>query len=278
MKKAAIYVLSVMLLTTTIQTTIAFSIKETMSNFFDKFKWQKTFEESLELKEKLSPNTQIVISNLRGDIKIKTWSRNEVLAKITRRGSESAYNATKVSARLHGDTFTLLTSPVHQEQTKQAENCTVTYDLIVPRNAKLHSITTLHGKISIIGTTASVVARSDHGNVTLENVSGGARVQTKHGNIFIKAEEVDTKQTLLAVSDSGNIVLHVPKSLKGANVVACTKKGKVTSKLPITSTRTMEINKKTLAQIAKEVTGTIGQGGTTIKLETIRGDIKLLTS
>ena len=278
MKKIAAFILSIALLATPFQSTIAFSMKETMSDLFDKLKWEKTFQESLELKEKISPNTQIVISNLKGDITIKTWNRNEVLAKISRKGSESAYDATKVSARLHGDTFTLLTLPVSKDDAKLAEKCTVTYDLLIPKNAVIHSVTTNNGKITINGTNGSVVARSQRGNIDLENISGGARVHTKYGSISIKAQEVDSKHTILAVSEHGNIHVKVPKTLKDANIVARTKKGTVTSELAITTTKTMKINRKTIAQSSKEISGTIGKGGTNIKLETANGNIKLITS
>lgn len=277
MKKIAVRALVVSLLAIQPHSTIAFSFKETMSKFFNKFKWEKTLQETLELKEKISPTTKIIISNIHGDINITTWSRNELLANITRKGNESAYHATKVSARFVGDTFTLLTSAVETEQEKKAKKCTVTYNLVVPKNAQLHSITTNRGKIFINGTHAPIIARSHHGNIILENIAGEARVQTKHGNITIKTQDITAKQTILAVSDSGNILLHVPKSIEGAQIVACTKKGSVVSQLPITSTRTMELNPKTVAQMSREVKGTIGKGGAHIKLETGRGNITLST-
>lgn len=278
MKKIFISSLSIVFLITSFQSADAFSFKQTLSNVADKFKWKKSLTEDHTVHEKLSPNTRIVISNLKGNIRIKTWNRDEITATISRKGSEAAYNATKVSAGMSGDTFTLKTLPVNEDAAKDAKKCTVTYDIVVPKHAKLHSITTQNGKISISNTHGPVVARSEKGTIALENISGGARVHAKHGNIVIKAQEITSKHTILAVSDYGNIRVKVPKSMKDANVVARTKKGTVTSEFPITTTRTMQINRKTVAQASREISGTIGKGGTTIKLETLNGNIKLISS
>lgn len=242
--------------------------------FLKDFKfWKGGKEETLSLYENVGDKCNISIVGKRGDINVKTWSKPKVVIEARKRGSQQALDATIVKKTLAHNKLRIETVAKDPKL-----KCTVCYDILIPESARLQSVTTDRGSITIANIHHGAMAKTENGTITLENVKGPIKTSTNRGTISIAAAELTPEYKILAFSARGNIKLTVPQD-SDADVYLKTTRGTINSEIPITTqARTMKFNPKTLAQLKREASGIMGQGGSSIKLHTGSGNISVVSS
>lgn len=235
--------------------------------------WDSGREEIVSLTQQVPNDCVIKVKNYRGNISVKTWKKNKIVIEARKKGSEKALHNTKVSKYLSGKLVTIET--VYDLPNI---NCNVHYDILVPETAKLKSLTTDKGNISINNAHQGIMAKTEKGTITIENGSGEIQTSSTKGSINISTTKLLPEDKILAISGKGHIKLTIPQDTN-ADLLAKTTRGLVKSEHAITTkSKTMKFNTTTLAQLKKEVEGTIGKGGASIKLHTSGGNIALLES
>lgn len=235
--------------------------------------WSSGKEEVISLTEKVPESCGISISNIKGDITVKTWKQQKVVIEARKRGSEQAIDATTVKKTLANNRLRIET--IYKDPKTK---CAVHYDILVPDSARLQSVTTEKGSITIANAQHGAMAKTERGNILLENVTGPVKTSANRGSITIAASELKPENKILAITGRGNIKLTMPES-SNADVFLKTTKGAINSEIPITTkSRTMKFNRNTLAQLKREAYGKIGEGGSAIKLHTGSGNINVTSS
>jgi len=123
---------------------------------------------------------------------------------------------------------------------------------------------TVNGDVEANALTGPVDASTVNGSVRLETTSGDAKANTVNGSVTAVVRGQSTK-ALRFETVNGGVTLSVPKDLN-ADLEAETVNGSIDTDFPITVTG--HINRRHLD-------GRIGQGGRSLKIETVNGSIRL---
>lgn len=261
-------------LLTTVCTALLSQHTVTAYNLKDLKFWDRGKTENFSIKEELPENSKLIVANQHGDISVKTWKQPKIVVEAKKHGSDKALQATSIKHHLQGNTFKIETA-YNDPKTK----CTVSYDILVPEDMHLQSVTTQKGTIAIENSKNGLMAKTEKGSIHLDNVQGIIKTSATRGPITINAGKLAPESKILAISGRGTITLSVPEDTK-AQLYLKTNKGMITSELPVTlKERTTKLNANAYAQAKRETQGTIGEGGdSAIKLHTSSGHIKLLCS
>ena len=254
--------------------------KKSGNGFLGHISWPTSFKspfggnvtETVSYQKEVSPNVALSVTNVNGEVTIKTWKNNSVLLDAVKKGKKEDVAATKIA--FHKDGNSLSISTVGSDDKRKP--CTVHYTLLVPENCRLESVATESGKINIHNIQNKIVAHTHNGRIEMNNVSGTIETSTKRGEIVINTNTIIPDTRIFAFSEQGKINLSVPKKTN-AVLTAETKQGKIESTVSITtSPQTMKFNNKTFAQLKQKADGTLGKGGSaSIKLHTNKGNIVL---
>ncbi len=242
-------------------------------NFFSKFDfWKKNIEEIVTHEQTLAPNSKISIENTKGTITIKPWSKQKLLIEATKKGSEEEIRLTKIETL-----YTKEGASIKTVALKPDRQCSVDYTLIIPQNATLSLVQTNKGEILIKNVSTPIKAHTEYGALTFQNITNSVQASTKYGSISIQTKELKPSSKIVAIAQKGSIRLELPTETD-AILYAKTDKGTVTTEHPITlEPRTLKICQSSLAELKRDVRGSLGHGGkTTIKLHTSRGNVKVL--
>lgn len=237
--------------------------------------WKGKEEEVISHEHTLTPHAHISIENIYGDITISTWKQSKVMLEATKIGSEASVKNTKIDL-----TYTKNGLSIKTVNLNPNEICKIAFSIIVPSDAVLDSVKTDAGNIVIKNVITPLALTSNYGDITVQEAQHSVNVYTKNGSITISTLPTLTADNrIVAFTEKGTITLQVPEE-SNAHVCATTLRGHVSSEQPITlDPRTIKISTKTLAQLKRDVQGSLGDGkGPNVKLHTNKGNIKLVVS
>ncbi len=229
----------------------------------------------------ISPSGKIVVDNVNGSIKVKSWDKDQVSLEITKTvradGQEEAdkyFDRLRVEIENGDDYLNVRTHYPHD----MGGGCgffdwlfhggsryvNVEYVLIVPSTAKL-DLESTNGKIEVQAVTGDVKARSTNGRLRLDGVSGKIDASTTNGSITASVVDADKFKEMRLRTTNGSIKIYCPKDIN-ADVYAHTTNGSIETEFPITVSGTF--NRKSLS-------GKINNGGKEIYLHTTNGSIEI---
>ncbi|MCK5632113.1 DUF4097 family beta strand repeat protein [bacterium] len=280
-----------------------FSFDSIKSYFF-----KKSHQNSIQKEFPIKSPKLLTLKNLHGNISITQWKQNSIQMKATQEANKKEELTTiDIETKISKKKIAIKT--VQKEPTKN--ELFVHYELIIPEQVKINVATeygnisidhinaatkakTKNGDIYITNNKGIVLAQTDTGSITINNSCGNIRATTGKGNITIDksskniiahatkgtiyttCQKIPSLNTVKLSTQSGNIFLSLPNKID-AHLQAETKKGKLTCEHYITlKPQTVQLNKKTWAQVKKEVYGTFGTGNANIKLNVGSGNIKIL--
>ena len=138
----------------------------------------------------------------------------------------------------------------------------VRFDVSVPTGVRFAG-RMVNGAIRAEDLTADVRAQTVNGSVRL-STSQGASAKTVNGSVRVSFGETTWEGEAAFETVNGSIRLTVPESVN-ADVEIRTTNGRITTDLPITTTRATR----------RRVEGTLGEGGSDLRLKTVNGSITL---
>lgn len=139
----------------------------------------------------------------------------------------------------------------------------VEFVVSVPEGVKFHGAS-VNGEVSAEDLTADVVVHTVNGDVTV-STRGLARATTVNGTIKAALGRVDWSGDLDFNTVNGSILLDLPSDLS-ATVTAQTVNGSIHTDFPLTVKGRFS---------SKKLSGTIGDGGRDLDLQTVNGNIEL---
>ena len=141
----------------------------------------------------------------------------------------------------------------------------VEFTVHVPRGVEL-SAGTVNGDVLARGMTARVSGRSVNGTVEIETAAGEAEGESVNGSVhaIVRGEG---REALRFSSVNGAVDVTLPRGIN-ADFDAATVNGSITSDFEITLQGGVSLHRQRLQ-------GRIGQGGRTLRLNTVNGSIRL---
>ena len=140
----------------------------------------------------------------------------------------------------------------------------VSYHLHVPRQvaARLH---TQNGGIAISNVDGAIQAQTTNGGLALHSLAGDVHAETVNGGVDVSLDGDHWRGAgLFANSTNGGVSVKAPANYS-AHLVAETVNGGISVGFPVT----------VQGKLQKHIDTTIGQGGPTIKFQTVNGGFSL---
>jgi hypothetical protein len=236
-----------------------------------------------EVREETLNNLSTVDVDARGNggVSVRGWDRNDVQVRMRL----TAYARTDTEARDLAKAVRLTTSggviradgPRRDNDgrswndragryRRDAEWWAVSYELQVPRNAKL-TIDATNGGIVVDDVRGSIDAETTNGGLMLYDVSGDVRGRAVNGGVTVDLAGDRWQGTGLDVrTTNGGVRVFLPSNFSG-ELVARTVNGGINVDFPITV--------QGLINSRRQIHATIGSGGPPIRVATTNGGVRI---
>ena len=161
----------------------------------------------------------------------------------------------------------------HIEVDSNSDRFVTNLEIMVPRNTELILDTYRNGKIEVHDISGAINARSQNCSISLVDVSDAVKARTYNGNLKVVVAGPAT-QPIEIESYNGNITLGLPTDVN-RSVEYRSGKGSVKTDFDIQLLPDREVGGagENKIQFDELNSGTIGEGGELIRLETENGDI-----
>ncbi len=230
----------------------------------------------------LSPDGDISISNVNGQIQIEAWDKDSVKVsteKIIRTSSKEKGQEYLKELKIEFETGNdfLSIKPHFPKHTGEGWNffdwifgtgsrvrATVNFHLSVPRQSSLES-SSVNGSTRITGLTGEIDVKGTNGRIVLNDVSGDITGKTVNGSIRARILDARGLSSLVLKTINGSITTKLPETA-GGHIELSTVNGSIESDFPI----------ELVGKISKhKMKARIGKGHSRIRLSTINGAIRL---
>ena len=139
----------------------------------------------------------------------------------------------------------------------------VRYEVTVPRNMNV-DVTNTNGTIHLDGVTGQHELDTTNGKIDVKRCAGSLDASTTNGSIDAELVRLAQGQPLRFETTNGSIKVSLPENAS-ADLDASTTNGSIDSDLPVMTTRTS----------SNSLRGTINGGGTSLRLRTTNGAIRI---
>ena len=154
------------------------------------------------------------------------------------------------------------------------------FELQVPRNIDVELRTVNSGQIVVKGVTGEFLVRNVNGTVDMTDVAGSGTARSVNGHVKVAFREAPKENSSFG-SINGVIELSFPKTLS-ADFRFKTFNGGVYTDFPVTALPVRAVEEqhegsKVVIRSDRYSGGRIGAGGPEIKVDTLNGDIRILS-
>lgn len=212
----------------------------------------------------LSPNGQFRLSNVNGEVVIRTWEQPSVqIIAIKEAASAELLAELKIEVRAVADSVEVET--IYPKGVRNG-NFSAKYNVTLPKTVVLKQIETVNGNVDIEGMSSEVRFQTVNGNGRLRGCSGRVDGQTVNGGLDVEALAGQNVADASLKTVNGSIKMTVP-DLTDVRAEAETVNGSIQTDFPF------EVKKHL---VGKEMSGSLGSGKGKIQLETVNGSIRLV--
>jgi hypothetical protein len=207
---------------------------------------------------------QLKLSNVTGSIEVNGWDQDRV--EITYRkkaANDTLLKKLLVSARHDGRVLDIDT-----HYPKRCRRCAISFKVYIPRSMEKIDITTVTGSVELAGldhveqASASTVTGSVKAVLSCRDCDFGSVT----GSIRAEFNKIDEGGEISASLTTGSVRLYLPDDFSG-KVRLHTVTGSLHTDFPITLGGTLKRTR---------IEGSIGEGSSRIKADTVTGSISLL--
>jgi DUF4097 and DUF4098 domain-containing protein YvlB len=218
----------------------------------------------------MSPGGRVELDNINGAVHITGWDRNEVkVDAIKYANSQQRLQEAKIEVDARTSEISIRTQyPGHTHSFSDGDGdnpATVEYTLSVPRSANLDEIKLVNGPLDIQGVAAEVRASCVNGHLSAHNLAGRTQLSTVNGRVEADFGQVGQSPIELS-SVNGSLELTLPSDAK-AEIEASTVSGGIDDDFGLHVSRHQFIGHR--------LRGSLGGGGTRIKLSDVNGRIEI---
>jgi DUF4097 and DUF4098 domain-containing protein YvlB len=181
---------------------------------------KERYEEKFEKTISLAKDGKVKLSNISGDVFVKTWNRAEVKIDALKVSTASSLSKAKenvakvkIEVRKEGDTVTIKTK--YPKPRIKRLGVSVDYRIMIPEQASA-KVSTVSGDVTVENTAGFLTAKTVSGNVKVTKAAKGANVESVSGNLKVFNVEGDVD----AETVSGNVTLSVIKGSISTSTVS----------------------------------------------------------
>ena len=212
----------------------------------------------------LTANGRVSLENINGNVTITGWDRNEVQIDAVKKANEQQKLAeARIEVDASSDSVRIKTKyPDHHTNNNPA---TVTYELHVPRAARLDNIDLVNGSLDISGVSGEIKTSLVNGNTKVHDLAGRAEFSSVNGKIDASYRSLQNVSTIALKSVNGSVRLGLPPS-PNADVSVSTVNGGITTDYPL------QVQGKF---VGHHIDGKLGSGGTRIEISNVNGSVHI---
>jgi DUF4097 and DUF4098 domain-containing protein YvlB len=204
------------------------------------------------------------LQNVNGTVEVQGWDKDvvEIHAVKTAKLKESDLERVSIEVNANSGSVSIATRYPQNEGVEVA----VEYTIHVPHGAKVEHLGTVNGTLRVAGVDNVEELRTVNGNIEVYGTESNVHAHTTNGNVRLELAHVRGVSGTFAETTNGSVVLALPVNTQ-ADLEARCLNGNFLSELPVS----MEGSLK-----PREMHGKLGQGGTSIKLHTVNGGIRVV--
>jgi DUF4097 and DUF4098 domain-containing protein YvlB len=212
----------------------------------------------------LSSNGRVSLENINGNVTVTGWERNEVQVDAVKKArDQQKLDEARIEVDASSDSVQIKTK--YPEGHTNNNPATVTYELHVPRLARLDHINLVNGSLEVSQVNGDIDANLVNGKTDLHDLSGRLNISAVNGTITANFRTLDNVKEIHLKSVNGAINLGLPAS-PNAEVSVSTVNGGITTDFPL------QIKGKFMGQ---HMDGTLGSGGTHIDISNVNGSVRI---
>jgi DUF4097 and DUF4098 domain-containing protein YvlB len=216
----------------------------------------------------LNSDGQLRLDNVNGKVHIATWDRQEVQVDAVKRAdNQKDLAAIKIEIDAKPTKITIHTKHPNSKSGlwRNSNSNSVDFDIRVPASVHLAKVENVNGTIEITGVHGPVQASTVNGTLNARGLAGDAKFETVNGAVMAAFDRVDGVKSISLAAVNGKVELTLPANAN-ADVKAESVNGHIQAD---------KLTVKKNWPIGSELHGTLGQGGTRVKAETVNGSIRV---
>lgn len=223
----------------------------------DKF-FQKTYP--------LRAGGAFALQNVNGPVTLSGWERDEVevYAKKSTPGDPRDLDRVSIEVNAGADSVSVET------RYPQGDGVAVSveYHVRLPYHVDLRHIGTVNGTVSVFGLDTAGELHSVNGNVEVSDSAGRLSVRTTNGNVRVELRQLEPASPVSIETVNGSVVLALPPDA-AADLDLRSVNGDFRSELPVTLRGSLG---------PRAFRGRLGSGGSSIRIRTVNGGIRVVTT
>lgn len=234
--------------------------------------------ETFEWSGQLAPGGTVEIKNLNGNVRILPGVGNEVRVAAVKRGRDDDPSSVRIDVVETAGRVTVcavypdvpglpanqcLPGALNGQLSSRHNDVTVKFDVHVPADAEFVG-GTINGDVRADGVSCDVFARTVSGDIDV-STAGLAEGSTTFGDVTASIGGAGWGRNLEFTAINGNVSVRIPGNA-GAEVWGATLSGSITTDFPLSITGGLH---------GRQMVGTLGSGGPSLRLSTNAGDIAL---
>jgi DUF4097 and DUF4098 domain-containing protein YvlB len=212
----------------------------------------------------LSSNGRVSLGNINGNVTITGWERNEVqIDAVKKARDQQRLDEARIEVDASSDSVQIKTK--YPDGRNNNNPATVTYELHVPRTARLDHIDLVNGSLEVSQVSGEIDAELVNGKTDIRDLSGRLNVSAVNGAIVANFRTLDNVKDIRLKSVNGSINLGLPSS-PNADVSVSTVNGGITTDYPL------QVQGKFMGH---HLDGKLGSGGTRIEISNVNGAVRI---
>jgi DUF4097 and DUF4098 domain-containing protein YvlB len=212
----------------------------------------------------LSSNGRVSLDNVNGGVTITGWERNEVQIDAVKKASnQQKLDEARIEVEASSDSVHIRTR--YPEGHNNNNPATVTYELHVPRVARLDGINLVNCSLNVSQVSGDIKASLVNGKTTVRDLAGRAEISSVNGTINAYYKSLDNVRGIELKSVNGSVSLGLPAS-PNADVSVSTVNGGITTDFPL------QVQGKFMG---RHIDGKLGNGGTRIEISNVNGSVHI---
>lgn len=209
-------------------------------------------------------------SNINGSIKVTTWDSPQVRLIAVKKSSDPSL-LRYVDFKVDSDASSFSVKAEYDKEMNNLErdrrnfgDLKVEFELTVPRTARLDSISTVNGDVSIDGASGTTEASTVNGTVRATGLSGEAKLMTVNGSVEADFDQLAQAGDIKLTTVNGKVNLTLPSDAN-ATIRANSLSGSITNDfgLPVRKGE----------YVGRDLHGRIGTGDVKIKMTSVSGSL-----
>lgn len=232
-------------------------------------------------KGRIASGKRLEVKGVNGDVRAVAASGGEAVVTAAKHAHRSDPDEVEIRVVEHEDGVTICAVYPTPPRARRENSCepgdrwhsstedndvTVDFEVHVPAGVQFTG-STVNGEMSVEGMKADVKASTVNGSVRV-TTTGLAEASTVNGSVYVEMGRANWTDDLEFSTVNGRITLLLPDKLD-TEVRASTVNGEIESDYPLTISGRFG---------PRRLRGTIGNGGRTLNLSTVNGEIRLKKS